>query len=261
MKTLQETLVARTDVKNDDIEKIIERAAQLQEETRQKAGDLSSSDVQDIASDLQIDPRFVEAAITQLKEEQRERLAREAREAHEKKAQQAAQAQQRLRLAWWLGGGALALLVFLFLLALSGREDVNSAHLAAIQARERLENVLSRHADLAPQMLGLAGGDPSAVSALATKMRQEQSVDQKLARFAELNTALSAALAALPPATTAEATQQRQELRFQLEGAQNRVSTERGRYTDLTAAWQNLSQGSVSAKLAITFGLAAGDKP
>jgi LemA protein len=261
MKTLQETLATRVDIQNEDIEKIIERALRLQEETHQKAGDLSPSDVKDIASDLQIDPRLIEVAISQLKEERQEQRAKEAKEEQERKTQQAAQAQQRQRLLWSIGGGTIALLVLLLVMALSGRDELNGAHLEATQARERLENVLTRHADLAPQQLGLAGGELSVVSSLATALRNEKSIEQKLARFAELNTALGTALAALPPATTTEAIQQRQELRFQLEGAQNRVSTERGRYTEVVAAWQSIAQGSISAKLAIAFGFASDEKP
>jgi hypothetical protein len=256
MATLQETLTTRADVQNEDIEKIIERSLQLQEEARQKAGVLSNAEIKDIASDLQIDPKFVETAIAQIKIEQQERRAKEKEESLRREAQE----QKKKRILMSLGGGALALLALLFLIALSGQGAINEAAQEATKARERLENVMSRHAEIAQQQISLAGGDTAAVASAAQALRNATDAEQKLSSFNSLNAAINAAAAALPLATTPEALQIRQELRFQLEGAQNRVSTERGRYIDAVATW-NTSRTSLSARLALFFGLASDKQP
>lgn len=260
MANVKEALLTRTDIANEDVEQIIARAQRLQEDANQKARGISSEDVKDIASELQIDPRFVEAAISQLKEEREEQRKAAERQAKEAEAKRKEQEARRKKLLVGAGASLVGLLALLFLLALTGSGAANDAHLAASKSRGNVEAVLTRHANLAPQMLSLSGGDPKKIAPLVGKLQEEKSIEAKLKAFEELNTALSIEIAALPAASTPEATTQRQELRFQLEGAQNRVSTELKRYNEAKANWES-ETSSLTGKLAVFFGLASGEAP
>ena len=240
----REQLRQRGGIREDEIDEIIELAAALQDEQRATAEGLRRADaLRRTAAELDIDPSLLDEAITR-HHQQKEGAARAAQQ--RKKAAGAASLIA-------LGGMALLALVLGGTVAV-GTSAVRSAEAEVEHTRARLSAALDRQAQLAPQLLGLAGGDQSRLRAPMDAYAAAEGLDAQLAASAQLSAAMAEALGSLP-ASTGE--QQRLNLSYELTGAQNRISTEQGRYDAAVEAWRAEAQG-VPGRLAISIGLAEG---
>jgi LemA protein len=231
-------LEGRPGVAAADVDTIIERAARLQEAAHGPR-ELTRGEVADIAREVDVDERFVDAAIAELRRE-REAAARDA--------------DQRRRL-WVRAGAAVAGLAAVTVLAgLAGRSRVQAASDRAHVVATQLDGVIERQATLVPQLLTLAGGDATALEPARRRVREAADVRRRLAASAELGDALASALARLPAAADPSAAQQRLSLQYELVGTQNRIAVERRRYDTAVAEWIAAASrfpGSISVALGL----------
>ncbi|MEZ4317783.1 MAG: hypothetical protein R3F61_09775 [Myxococcota bacterium] len=250
----REALVRRPDVRDEDIDDIIGIAAELQELELSAKPAASADDVRKVAAELDIDPKFVDAAI--------DRLQSQRREAEERaKADAAEAATTRMQ----LGAGALAILAALFLGVLgiggvtgivtwSADSRLDEALSVERHAESNLVTVLDRQASLAPQLVALAGGDASDLNAKAAALKSAGDIAAKLTASDALGLAMAEALGSLPPATDPATQQSRANLQHEVSGIQNRITVERRRYEDARLAYDEANTG-LGAGLATGLGL------
>jgi LemA protein len=249
--SIRDELKARPGVSEEEIELVIERAARLKLEAEQRSRGASPEELKEIARELDIEPRFVDQALRQLREEQ---LKQRALEAEQKKRALARRLQRRR----WSSIGAIVLLSALFLSLIAGRAGLASAERETAAAKVQLEGALSRQAELLPQLLAVAGGDTGALSGRRRAVLEARGVEEQLAASQALSEAMAEALAKLPPPVDEYAAQQRLSLQYEISGAQSRISVERRRYEEALGRWQAAAQG-LSGRLAI--GLSFADAP
>ena len=66
----KETLRRRKDIPDDQVEELVARAAQLQDESKRTPDTASPSEIMAVAGELDIDPKYVEAAIDEWRQTQ-----------------------------------------------------------------------------------------------------------------------------------------------------------------------------------------------
>jgi LemA protein len=225
---------------NQEMDDVIERAARLQERARRGDDGRSVEDVKEVGKELDIEPRFVDAALDDLRAE-RARAEESARRVgiRRKKA---------------LVGAAVAALLTL-LLAWGGSGGVRSAQARAEAANSALSVVLDRQAALVPQLLAMGGGAVSELETQRKRLLEARSPSDRAAAADELQVAMASVLAKLPPARDASESQMRLSLYHELVGAQNRITVEKRRYEEALAAWRAAGRG-MTARLAIGMGFA-----
>lgn len=251
--SLRDDLKRRDDVADDDIAEIIQLAVRLQSESDERAKALTEADVSAIAEELDIDPAHVEKAI-----ELRRRARQEAAaEAERERVEAMARASRRKRILMWSGAGAGALFVLALLLGWAGARDVSRHHAQVEAARRRVDDVLDRFAQAAPQELALVGGQSPAVAAAAEAVRAAKDTDARLQAAAALHQAMTRALQDLPVprADDPSASQMRLNVHYELVGFQNHITTESGRLDQAEAGYRRAAS-SLTGKLARLFGLA-----
>ncbi len=213
-------------------EDVIERAALLQERARNVSPGQTLQELKTVGAELDIEDRFVDAAVAQLKEE--EELA----------ARQVLQRGKMLRsVAMAIG----AVMVSVFALGGVGSLDVRRAAQEADLARANLETVVQRQTSLVPQLLALSGGDASGLTELQRAVEDAKDVDARLKAADALQFAMAQALGKLPPSADANQGQQRLSLQHELVGATNRVTTERRRYDQAMVKWRGETSGGLGA--------------
>ncbi|MCA9570529.1 MAG: hypothetical protein KC656_21955 [Myxococcales bacterium] len=246
----RETLFERADVRDEDVDDIVALAARLQDEARDAADEPTAEEVQAVARELDIAPEYVDQAIAKVaaqKEAEAASRAREAQEAGERR-------QLLLRGAGVAGAlGALGLLGLLGL-AVAADSRMDTARGVRDQAERSLVVVLDRQASLAPQLVGLAGGDGAELASLASDLRGAGDLDARMAASDALGAAMATALGRLPPAADPATTQSRLELQYEVTGTANRITTERRRYEEADAAYAATRQG-LGASIALGLGL------
>jgi LemA protein len=246
---LRTTLLERADVPNDDIDDVIAIAQELQDAQRAEADGASLADVQDVARELDIDPAYVEQALTELT-----RRREEAQEADEAQAEAAAAQRAAVGRAAGVGlAGLLGLLVLAMLWVGTAVPGLRTASLEVATAEAQLDAVLDRQAGLAPQLVSLAGGDARGLQSHLDAVRSAPDVQAKLQASDALGAAMAERIAQLKP--TDEASQQlRLNLQYEITGSTNRVATERARYERARVAYEQRSHG-LRATVARTMGL------
>lgn len=215
----REELRRRADVPDADIEQIIEVAAELQDAEREAEARPTVAELEDVAAELDIEPRYVEEAIGRIQAQRAER---------ERQAAQAAERRGRLL----RGAGGIAAVVALLLAAMVVSGAVAQGRLAADRAaaEQALVVVLDRQASLAPQLVALAGGTAD-LQAEAEAVRAAEDLDARMAAVQELNTEMARALADLPAGSDATA----RDLHHELTGGWNRITVERRRLAEVEA--------------------------
>ena len=226
----RESLRQRSDVSNADIEQIIEVAAGLQDADQAASARPTIAELEAVASELDIQPEYVDKAINQLRDE-REAAAEAAREASVARA-------GRRSVAAVVGAAGL-----LFLLGLVGigASSLTSQRAAEDAAERALVVVLDRQAGLAPQLTAMAGSSVD-LSAEVAAVRDAEGVDARMTAVEALNTKMAAALAVLPETTT-EST--RLDLRHEITGGWNRITVERRRLEEVRAQAPSSSRPDV----------------
>lgn len=252
----REDLRRRPDIDESDLDDIIGIAAELQQQEHDARKDAMSADaVRGVAAELDIDPRYVDAAIAEL----RTRREHDRAQAEAAARSAAAASAARRRVLGLIAAGLLAVgaggAVVGAGVAFAGAGAVADAAEDADAAATQLQGVLDRQASLAPQLVALGGGDPARLDALVREVHDAPTVAGRLDASERLAAELSRALAELPPAADAAAAQQRLNIQYELVGSQNRVSTERRRYEAARLAWEQAASRP-TGRLAVSLGLA-----
>jgi hypothetical protein len=239
----RQALKQRPDVPDDDIDDLIAIAAELQDRDRAQADRASLSEVEAVAGELDIEPRYVEEALGEL---QRRREA------------DAAAARERTATLRKAGLGAAGLVgCLLLLVGLSAATAVPSLRSTDTElqfATSQLDVVIDRQAALAPQLVALAGGRAADLDEAVAALQAADSVPERLAASDALGRRMAETLSALPPTDDAS-TQLRLNLQHEITGTTNRVATERQRYEAAKVAHDRARQG-LRAGLATSLGLA-----
>jgi hypothetical protein len=246
----KEEVRRRPDVAARDLDDVIGIAARLQDEDAAARG-IPAGEVDKVAAELDIDPKFVDAAIARLASDRAATAA-----------QAGARAAERSAVARKVGL-ALAGLAGLAVLALGGgavvvesaASRVNAAADGVAQAQVGLDNALDREAALAPQLVAMAGGDPGQLESIVDRVKSAPTEDAKIAAADQLGAALAEALGKLPPAAEGPAAEQRLNLQYEVVGAANRVSTERRRYEAARVEYESVASTS-AGRLAVRLGWA-----
>lgn len=242
MDGTRERLRRRPDVRDADIDDIVGIASELQEAD---AGRVAVEDVERVASELDVDPRYVDEAIAEL-------ARRRAIEAETRSAADAARVARARRVrsaALALGAGTAAVVALVGLgvggSALLASSSLRAADLRVVQAEAALDAVLDRQERLVPQLVALAGGGAAALP----DVPDEGPMEARLAASDALTRALAAELATLPPVSDPASAQVRLNLQHELAGAENRVAVERGRL-DAARAERAALEGRLGGRLA-----------
>lgn len=226
MERTRELVRRRPDVKADDVDEIVALAAELQDADREAAEAPTVAQVEAVASELDVDPAYVQPAIDALRHRRAEAEAA-------RKAEEAERAARAVRIAG-IGriAGAVGLGVVLvgsgvtLVAAWSAGSAIRAADAEVARTESALVAVLDRQQQLVPPLVALAGGAVE-VPRLVTNAPIEERLREADALSAELTQALST----LPP-TDPQTAQQRLNLQYELTGTQNRISVERRRWQD-----------------------------
>lgn len=250
----RETLAKRAGVRVEDVDDVIGLAGKLQEEDRAARG-ASVDEVKLVASELDIDPQFVEAAVLRLKDDR----ARAETERAAVLAAENATSDARKRIAGIVAAALLGVSVLIggggAIATVSSARAVHEQQVATTLAAGDLAVVLDRQLALVPQLIGLAGGDVASVKAARDQALGAESLDDRLRGSLLLDAALGEAVAALPPTDVAEIVQNRKDLQYELVGSRNRIDTERRRWEEARGAWENAAS-TPGGRLATGLGLA-----
>lgn len=225
------------------MQEVLKRAGRMQADARPSDG-RTVDDVKEVAKDLDIDPKLVDAALAELKAE-RARAAEAA-------AASAAVRKRLIRRAL-IGLAVAAALAFIWGLSASG--SIKKAATEAAEARGRLESVLRRQATLVPQLAALSGADAASLEPLQRQVESAKDLATLRSATAELQRGVVHKLSSMPDRGDAAASQQRLSLQAEITGSQNRVSVEDQRYQQAVARWRAAS-GGLGGSIATTFGLA-----
>ena len=249
--SIREQLRRRADVPNERIDDVIERASALQDEDVRASEGASIEDVERVAAELDIDPRYVEEALAQLDAEEVKAAEDALRQRALDEAEAAASVAGRKRML----GIALAVLLTLGAgvggLGLVGAGQLSSAASEVQTTEAALDAVLDRQAALLPQLMALIGAELD-----SSALNEASDIDGRLQASQELSVEAAKLLAAAPaPANDADA-QTRLNLQYELTGTQNRISTEQRRYSEAMSAYEAQSD-SLAPSVAITLGFAA----
>lgn len=239
MESTRDQLRRRPDVAPDEVDDIVALAAELQDADRAAHGGPTRDELDAVARELDIDPKFVGEALTAHARRKAERATAAAAAAAAAEASRKA----RTRLLGAVGGGLAAVAVVVGLglggLGWSAGSRIEAARIEEHRAEQALITALDRQEALAPQLVALAGGtfeapDPTPADA---------PIEVQLSAAERLGTDLAKALSALPPAADEAAGQQRLNLQYELTGSQNRISVERQRWQDARAAVEQVDRG------------------
>lgn len=242
----REALRRRPDIAVEDIDEIVALAADLQAASAPRGATVEQ--VQAVAEELDVDPRYVEEALgllRQRRKEQAEALSR--RQRVRTRALQGAAAGMLLLGVVALLGAGLA-----FGTAWRAASGLTAAHDQVARSASSVQVVLDRQAALVPQLVALSGGDPAPLQAKVQAMRQAPDLAARLEASRALDDALAQVLAELPPT---DPTGQRAGLVHELTGVQNRLAVETRRYEEALADYR-LAASRRGGGLAVSLGLA-----
>ncbi len=231
-------------IPEDDLDDVLEIAQRLQHAEQAAKPTVSTADVESIASELSIAPRYVEQAVAELRaQRERQEAAREAAVEGRRKLQRTivATAAGVVLLVGALGG--------------VGAIGVSAAEQRAASAQSALEVVVDRQLALLPQLVALSGGQVGSLGRYEVRLREARSVPEKLAVSRELSAQMAAKIGQLPPSADPSAAQQRLSLQHEVVGMQNRITTEQRRYQEAVTAWRNAA-GSPTGRIAVSLGMA-----
>jgi hypothetical protein len=224
---------------NDQLDEVIARASQLQEQARADNAQLTMSEVKAVGGELDIDPRFIEAAIVALERERAEAVgARERRRVFGRKL--------------LLAGAALAVLALVPVWIAGGR--VRAAAARAEAAEAALASVLDRQARLLPQLLALSGAGTADLSDLEShrqRVLNAREISERVVAAERLAGAMTNILVHMNTRPAPADSQMRLSLQHELVGAQNRITTEHRRYEESLTAWRAAAQSPLARVAAV----------
>jgi len=131
-------LLSRDKFNDKEVEEILKRAAQLQQEVETAEKGVNRSDLEAGAKEVGISQEFIERAIQELKAEQQR------------------QAIRKKKLTLIIGIPAVIFVIIVILSAFSSRSVLN-AQLSVVESKQaQLDNVLQRRHDLIPNLIAVA---------------------------------------------------------------------------------------------------------
>lgn len=220
-------------------------AAQLYQQQQQQSG-YSLEQLQQAGSEVNIPPEFVEAAIEQFKQQQEQQAIAE---------QQAKQKRQKVQKIA-IGVGAIVLLWAGFTY-----NGLSSARQNADLAWAQVENQIQRKADLIPNLVSVvqasAQQNPNLISQLNASRQQyldAQSPEEQIAAMEELNQALGQAQTALVNNPQLQQSPLYIGLQDEIAGSENRIATERMRYNEAVALYNQRISAFPNSLIAGLFG-------
>ncbi|MCP4809039.1 MAG: LemA family protein [Proteobacteria bacterium] len=244
MSAVREKLLRRPDVPNEQIDDVIERAQALQDEALEASEGATLEELEAVARELEIDPRFVEEALEHLKRDEEHAAAQAEKDAIAESAAQAG----RTRTIGLVLAGLLALGAGFGGLGLVGSSQLAQVTQDRVAAEVALDVVLDRQAALLPQLVALSGGDGRALAEAQESLAAAETIDDRLDASQELSISAAELLAQADESTV------KTEVQFELTGTQNRITTERRRYEEALRAWEITAKEPLP-RLAITLGM------
>jgi hypothetical protein len=250
LMSVRETLLARPDIPDDEVDDIVAIAARLKDEDPARAGGATEAEVAEVAAELDIEAEYVQAALEQWRTDKIDRVEADKLAAQARKAASA----RRKALMW----GVLASIVLIAMgslgLATLGAARINGAHHHVVTTQAQLGVVLERQAALAPQLVALGGGDPTEIAALAADVGSTGDMESRLSNSRALGLAMAKEMNGTHHGSRAEL-QILLNLQHEVTGTQNRISTESRRYRAAQAAHREVA-GGLTGWLATGYGLA-----
>lgn len=247
----RQRLLERPDIDDDDIDDIIEIAAQLHQDEIEAAEGASLEEVQAVAEELDIPAGYVEQAIEVLHSRREQAMDRD-----RKLELQLAERRRVVGIA--VVSAACVLLGVAVAAGTAVADAADNLAVAASNVEQQasyVDLVLDRPAGLVPQLVALSGGDPGELMPLATTLSEGGSLEARLAASKALDLALGATLAGLPAPRDDTDAIQRLGLTHELTGVQNRRATELRRLEDAQADWAR-ARRLRGAGIALTLGMA-----
>jgi len=237
---------------DDEAEAVLARAAKLAA-ADQNDDRVSKADVKAGAAEVGIDPRYVDRAEKELAVE---------RAAKERADRAAAAEGARKRKTLALVGGALAAVVVLVVGVQMASLDAR--YTAVETARGQLDNVMQRRRDLVPDLLTLAKAEAvdeaariAALEQLSRAVSDKKDAAARIADDEKLTEAmgdLHQALAARPGMGSSPLFVR---LSDEMAGSANRISVERKRLVEATAAYHAAARGPIASVARALAGLPA----
>lgn len=252
----REALLGRADVAAEDVDDVIGIASELQQADRDAVERPTADEVRAVASELDIDPKYIDAAITELgrRRTEKDRVDR-------LMTLQARERRWKLTVGVATVGGAVALLFCgQVAVAWSAAGDLGAARVNLEASASYLDVVLDRQAALVPQLVALGGGDPAAIELAARELSSSEGLDARLEASRKLDQELAGVLADLPPPATETQATELLGLTHEITGIQNRKSTELQRFAEARRQWE-LAADRAGAGFALRVGLATAPDP
>lgn len=245
----REALVGRPDVDDHDIDDIIGIAQDLQDADRASDDRATVAEVEAVAAELDIDPKYIEQAITSLGE------IRDAASDAEAKAllQRAERSRMWISVGVVLGAISVVLIGAQFVIAKDTGVILDGYAREMENTAAYVDVVLDRQAALVPQLVAISGGDAGPLEALVVDLRAAETLEVKLDASRAMDDALGSVLAGLPPAANDTESVQRLGLTHEITGIQNRRGAEVERFRSAETNWKN-AQNRNGAWLARTLG-------
>jgi LemA protein len=238
----RETLANQRRLSDQEADEILRRASVLQEKERAKSEGRSVADVMEIGAEIDIDQKWIDAALA---ETDREKANAEVAKAASTKRMKA-------------GLAAIGSALFLTLgLGWAGSISVKGAAADAARARIAFDTVIDRQAALVPQLVAVAGGETGRVVELRAALDAAKTTSERSKAAEALQLELATTLGKLSPASDDATAQQRLSLQHEIVGSQNRISVEKRRYDEAIEAWRSSTEGPFGS-LAVALGFANG---
>ncbi len=219
--------LAQEGFSDDEVDAILERAADLQHQAEQERQELSQEALKVGAEAVGIREEFVEQAVRELKAE-RERKA------------------SRRRTLIIIGVVAAALFALISLFS----HYALSERLTEVEAkRAQLENVLQRRHDLISNLIALTKASAAhekelvaSINTLMQKLGQGQAFEERQSMEHQLSEAVRKLMVSLRADPKISSTALFIRLSDEMAGAENRIAVERKRYNEAVAAYNQVAR-------------------
>ena len=158
--------------------------------------------------------------------------------------------------------GVFAFIIFIFVAwFIATHNSLVDADQETNAAWSKVENQYQRRADLLPNLVEVVKGyakHESTVFEEVTKARSQwadaKTPDDKVKAAGEIDSALSRLMVVVEAYPDLKASSNFAALQAQIEGTENRISTERGRYTDIATAYNKKIKGIPTSFIADIYG-------
>jgi len=158
--------------------------------------------------------------------------------------------------------GVFAFIIFIFVAwFVTTHNSLVNADQETNAAWSKVENQYQRRADLLPNLVEVVKGyakHESTVFEEVTKARSQwadaKTPDDKVKAAGEIDSALSRLMVVVEAYPDLKASSNFAALQAQIEGTENRISTERGRYTDIATAYNKKIKGIPTSFIADIYG-------